>query len=686
MDVVREWRHECSTNHERCVPDDSSLPQLPSRVIDVLPDDGSSSPRLLVSQGRRGFWVTLSYCWGGESSFKLNSATLKDFEDGIDLSEWPATLRDAVIITRLQGQRYLWIDAICILQDSLEDCVAEMTRMCDIYRLSLFTIVAAGSPHTGHGILNPRTPDPPLTKLAWKHPDGVERWVYLRLPRFGRLLDGSIQDRTVFQRAWCLQEMLLSQRLLIFSQEEMSWVCQSCQKDEKGRLTAPITELNFPKAARDITSVEAKGDGSTLEPIAGLQSTASAFVSPFATQLDPFFSDISLSDYWQTLVVLQYGRRRLTFEKDTLPAMSGIARAFHHLTGDVYLAGLWRHDFISMLTWTRWPKGRPNPIKVPQFKRSAKHELGEKARLTPRESSDARETPTQFLKRLRNSDDDALYYAENGLLRRSLSVTSGLAFYNAVQIRREAGQVEGELEDPSELLDNGCGYDSVQQRELSQFIPRIEAEDFETNEISPPSEYIAPSWSWASIRGRRIDPTLVGNFCNLVQTAHIEDVVVDPATSDSFGAVRGGHLRITARMRRIPHAADGSLDHITFDPIVQPLRRLLAEVDDDAYGRPGWTAAYEFVQQHRECEGQEQSFYLLLLAHAMVTDLEDGGADRDAAEEKMDFLVLESTGNDGVYRRVGLWEKRPTGWDSEAEVRQEMASVEGWRKRTVTII
>ena len=183
---------------------------------------------------------------------------------------------------------------------------------------------------------------------------------------------------------------------------------------------------------------------------------------------------------------------------------------------------------------------------------------------------------------------------------------------------RETCHTEAEIEDPGELLDNGCSYDSGDQGLMLQFVPAAESEDFETNDISSPSEYIAPSWSWASIRGGRIQHLLSSYVCNHVQTARIQDVMVDLATSDPFGAVRGGHLRITARMRRIPHAADHSLDHITFDPIVQPLRVLLAEVDDDTYGQPGWTAAYEFVQQHQECKGQEQMFYLLLLAHTII--------------------------------------------------------------------
>lgn len=354
------------------------------------------------------------------------------------------------------------------------------------------------------------------------------------------------------------------------------------------------------------------------------------------------------------MVVLQYGRRRLTFERDTLPAISGIARAFHHLMGDVYLAGLWRHDFISMLAWSRWPKGRPHPIKVLQFKRSAKHEPGEKARLTPRESSDSRETPTQFIERLRNADDDALYYCEERRLRRSLSVTSGLAFYNSVRICHEAIYTEAEMEVHGELLDNGCGYNSVDQALMSQFIPAAEPEDFEKNDISPPSKYVAPSWSWASIRGGRIEHCLMSHTCKHVQTARIQDVMVDLATSDPFGAVRGGHLRIIAHMRRIPHAADRSLNHITFDPFVRPLCALLAEVDDDIYGWPGWTAAYEFVQQHQqhqqheEYEGQEQRFYLLLLAHTMFA------LRRIKRQTK--------AGRTGVYIAYGKYTKRWFSW------------------------
>ena len=76
-------------------------------------------PRLVATDGMGDTWAALSYCWGGKSSFVLNKDTSTGLFGGlIPLTEYPQTLQDAIIITRLLSIRYLWIDAICIMQDS----------------------------------------------------------------------------------------------------------------------------------------------------------------------------------------------------------------------------------------------------------------------------------------------------------------------------------------------------------------------------------------------------------------------------------------------------------------------------------------------------------------------------------------------------------------------------------------
>ncbi len=101
-------------------------------------------------------WAALSYCWGGDSQFTLRSDTFQDLKAGIPLAKWPATLRDAIKITQYLGLQYVWIDALCIFQDSASDWRAEATLMRNVYPGAIITIIASESPSTNAGIYAPR--------------------------------------------------------------------------------------------------------------------------------------------------------------------------------------------------------------------------------------------------------------------------------------------------------------------------------------------------------------------------------------------------------------------------------------------------------------------------------------------------------------------------------------------------
>lgn len=60
----------------------------------------------------------------------------------IFLSDLPPLFQDAIIITRQLGLRYLWIDSLCIIQDSLRDWETEAAKMASIYQNSYVTISA----------------------------------------------------------------------------------------------------------------------------------------------------------------------------------------------------------------------------------------------------------------------------------------------------------------------------------------------------------------------------------------------------------------------------------------------------------------------------------------------------------------------------------------------------------------
>lgn len=112
-------------------------------MIDVGTDD--TDPFLFVSKGQTGSWATLSYCWGHSPPLKTEIATLKERCEKIPFESMPALFRDAIVLTRRLGYSYLWIDAICIIQDSPSDWTVEAANMGYIYKESSITIVAEAS-------------------------------------------------------------------------------------------------------------------------------------------------------------------------------------------------------------------------------------------------------------------------------------------------------------------------------------------------------------------------------------------------------------------------------------------------------------------------------------------------------------------------------------------------------------
>jgi len=230
--AAMEWFQECHAHHPQCGP--SKLFRRPTRLINV----GSTGepPRLEIEQIPDSvYWVALSYCWGGDSEFKLRSETFQGLKDGILLEDWPATLRDAIKITRSLGLEYIWIDAQCIMQDSESDWAAEAARMQDVYSGAAVTIIASESPSTGAGIYAPR----PLTTympcpILFKKSTEEQSTVWLR-PSIRNAVDLSYTD-PVQSRGWTLQEGLLAPRTLSFHKDQMIWECSQYRMKESGHI------------------------------------------------------------------------------------------------------------------------------------------------------------------------------------------------------------------------------------------------------------------------------------------------------------------------------------------------------------------------------------------------------------------------------------------------------------------
>jgi len=210
--IISKWVKTCRQNHIDCQQTGTILP---TRVINV----SRKGPCLVESKATSAPYITLSHCWGIKETLTTTIATIQDRYRKINLCVFPLTFRDAVSITRKLGVQYLWVDSICIIQDSNEDWEFESRQMKDYYRNSYITISALQSPDSHHGILaclNPVTHIKLVSELN----------LYLRpsLPDYRELFQKALLNH----RAWALQERLLSTRIIPFSEKEIFWECLSC--------------------------------------------------------------------------------------------------------------------------------------------------------------------------------------------------------------------------------------------------------------------------------------------------------------------------------------------------------------------------------------------------------------------------------------------------------------------------
>lgn len=119
----------------------------PTRLLDVVPSDGPATVLLIESRDfvNAGPYSALSHFWGRTSPIKLTKNNIHALRKGWDLSELPKTFQHAILIARFVSIRYLWIDSLCIIQDSYQDWERESCLMKDVYKNTLLKIASTGS-------------------------------------------------------------------------------------------------------------------------------------------------------------------------------------------------------------------------------------------------------------------------------------------------------------------------------------------------------------------------------------------------------------------------------------------------------------------------------------------------------------------------------------------------------------
>jgi hypothetical protein len=356
-EIGRQWIRTCLEEH-RCSywlelsRNAEQLQVRPSRVIDVGAFAGNCQDVRLVVEGNVSKYVALSHCWGKAPNYTTTSENIDQHKTRILYEDLPKTFKDAIKITRDLGYRYIWIDAICIVQGCEDDWAKEGSKMEAIFSNCVLCISATSGTDGTSGCYSTAATgrhelEPHLIKLASVLSTGKSStlWIYCEPgvcdePR--PHVPAVIQLSPVATRGWMLQERVLAARTLHLTTEQLVWECGQGFQSQDG-----LEEWYWHRSLY----LEANNEHETGPRLARQLANATGTSGPF---------DIVWIWYIE-VVAKDYSRRLLSVYEDKLPAVSGLARLIARSTHSRYIAGLWEYGLCFGLCWK---VNAPAPIRL----------------------------------------------------------------------------------------------------------------------------------------------------------------------------------------------------------------------------------------------------------------------------------------------------------------------------------
>ncbi|KAH7165267.1 heterokaryon incompatibility protein-domain-containing protein [Dactylonectria macrodidyma] len=379
-ETARNWIETCERDHPGCRAKGPT--PLPTRVLEISGTSAADTTlRLLESHGQEGRYVALSYVWGDpKHQYTTVKSNLAAHKEDIEFDQLPYALAEAVMCTLQLGLKYLWVDALCIIQDSPEDKVKEIAGMSQVYKNAWVTVSAAMSTGATVAFMDPRPELQSIASICFKmdmivpkdvkgllswidghrnnpeysakmsYRDEVERlfqetywyvdddaWdtspssVWFAAKSAGpsgneirELVSApDIDDEPINKRGWTLQESWLSRRMLIYGSGQVVWQCGEGNRADGSQAPSTFKSDRRPYFSRPLDS-----DGIR-----------------------------ALSNTWRSLV-RDFSKRQLGDPADKLNAMQGIVHELEEETGDKHYAGIWESDPITGLSWFQNAKNK----------------------------------------------------------------------------------------------------------------------------------------------------------------------------------------------------------------------------------------------------------------------------------------------------------------------------------------
>lgn len=393
MDFTASCLSKCRRTHTDCCPlygpNRAQKPRPPTRLLDVASAATLGIIQLVNSASIATEdaidYAIFSYCWGGPQPLTLNRNTEEMLSRGISVAQLGKTVQDAVQVSNKLGIRYLWIDALCILQDNSDDKDREIANMASYYQGGVLAICAASAKSYAEGFLSSSEPNAysigpfglefkegqrivskdPFT--PWSQMDEAEIRKVAAESTVNHVQPFKMQDDSIVEpitlHAWTFQEAILSTRLLIFSSQQIYWCCQQSYVGCGGVQSFEKTEVIHPDCPGE----------------QGKVCVCGVSLVRHTTPLDPVPRIFTLRTHNRTstdaqwdMVVTKFSGRARTVESDKLIAFAAAAEYFETLFGArgphiQYAAGLWfsRENPFSFVRQLVWSSQSPATVRRP---------------------------------------------------------------------------------------------------------------------------------------------------------------------------------------------------------------------------------------------------------------------------------------------------------------------------------
>lgn len=332
-DLIKLWIQSCENLHgSECR--NHGLGGGDHTAVDIILLDVQKN--CLVQSLTNQRYFALSYVWGAVQQLQTTNASWQDFQEEGILSNYyhltPQIIQDAIEVVRRIGERYLWIDSLCIVQDDAAIKHHQISHMAAIYSSAIACIVAVSARDASSNLPGVR----PGTR--WPRQWGSSR-CELSTPLRPDLVLKAIDRSLYASRGWTFQERLLSRRCIYFLDEQVYFQCTAAVWCEE----APAFSIPSGFALRF------KHDLSKM-----------ARVPHWVRDIQAEKWDAAFAFYAELMV--EYSRKSLSFPHDIMDALAGIVNVLEASSGWTFLYGMPAQFLDWALLWV--------PIQCPTARRT----------------------------------------------------------------------------------------------------------------------------------------------------------------------------------------------------------------------------------------------------------------------------------------------------------------------------